>query len=424
MDILIKAARIINPASQHHQKVRDILIINGKIKTIAAAISDDEAGAVKKYFSKNLHVSSGWVDLKCNLGEPGYEHKEDLSTGLKAAAAGGFTTVLMMPSTLPPLQSKADVEFVLSKTKLNLVEVLVAGSLSVDRKEIDMAELFDMYKAGAIAFTDDKRCSHSSGFLIRAMQYCKTFNAPVIVFSDDASLSNNSLINESPSAVMTGMKGSPVLAEEVMVSRNLKLCNYAEGRLHFSTITTSSAAQLIKQAKTKGSNITAEVAAHHLFLDETSVESFDSNFKVKPVLRSKADIVAIKKALADGIIDAICSDHSPQDIESKDVEYDFAEHGIIGFETCYAVANTALKNNMSTEEIISKFTTGPRAVLNISEPLFQAGEEANLTLFNPELEWTFSKENIFSKSTNTPFIGTKLTGKALAVVNKNKWFEV
>ena len=274
----------------------------------------------KKYFSKNLHVSSGWVDLKCNLGEPGFEQKEDLTTGLKAAAAGGFTTVLMMPSTQPRLQSKTDIEFVQSKTKLNLVEVLVAGSLSIDGNQNDMAELFDMHKAGAVAFTDDKKSGHSSGFLIRALQYCKTFNAPLIVFADDTSLNNNSLINESATGVITGMKGAPAIAEEIMVSRNIKLCDYAQGRLHFSTISTTGAAQIIKQAKAKGSNITAEVTAHHLLVDETAVEFFDSNYKVHPVLRSKADIASLKKALADGTIDAICSDHTPQDIESKDVE--------------------------------------------------------------------------------------------------------
>ncbi|HNR20231.1 MAG TPA: dihydroorotase [Bacteroidia bacterium] len=424
MDILIKSAKIINPASEHHLKTRDILIVNGKIKSIAANISGDEWAEIKKYSSKNLHVSTGWIDLKCNLGEPGLEHKEDLTTGLKAAAAGGFTTVLIMPSTKPPIQSKADVEFIQSKTKLNLVTVLVAGSLSVNGNQTEMAELYDMYKAGAVAFTDDKKCNHSSGFIIRALQYCKTFNAPVIVFADDDSLNNGALINESPSSVKTGIKGSPVIAEELITSRNIKLCNYAEGRMHFSTVSTPQAAQLVKQAKNKGTNITAEVAAHYLLLDESNVESFNSNYKVKPVLRSKSDISTLKKAVADGTIDAICSDHSPQDIESKEVEYDFAAHGVIGFETCYAVANTALRNSMSSEEIIEKFTTGPEKVLALTPLKIETGADANLTLFNPELEWTFTKENIYSKSNNTPFIGTTFIGKVLAVANNNKWFEV
>lgn len=423
MDILIKSAKIINPVSEHHLKTRDILIVNGKIKSIAANISGDEWDEIKKYSAKNLHVSTGWIDLKCNLGEPGLEHKEDLTTGLKAAAAGGFTTVLMMPSTKPPIQSKADVEFIQSKTKLNLVNVLVAGSLSVNGHQTDMAELYDMHKAGAVAFTDDKKCNHSSGFIIRALQYSKTLGTPIIVFADDDSLNNGALINESPSSVKTGMKGSPAIAEELITSRNIKLCNYAEGRMHFSTVSTPQAVQLIKQAKSKGTNITAEVAAHHLLFDETNVESFNSNYKVKPVLRSKSDITALKKAVADGTIDAICSDHSPHDVESKEVEYYFAEHGIIGFETCYAVANTALRNSMNTEDIIEKFTLGPEKVLGISPSKIEAGGDANLTLFNPDFEWTLTKENIYSKSNNTPFIGTTFTGKVLAVLNNNKWFE-
>lgn len=425
MDILIKSARIINPGGAHHGKTRDILIVNGKIKQVASAITNDEIPeGIKTVDAKKYFVSPGWMDLKVNFREPGEEEKEDLQSGLKAAAAGGFTAVLLMPSTSHPVQSKSDVEFIQSKTKNNLVDAYVSGCLTVDRKGNDMAELYDMHQSGAVAFTDDKKPVEDAGMLMRTLQYTGNFNSTVIIFPDDPSISHKQLINESITSASTGMKGSPALAEEIALSKAIRVCEYTKGKLHVSGISTAGSVKLIQQAKAKGIHITADVYAHHLMIDDTRLQSFDSNLKVKPPFRGKSDIAALKKGIAEGIIDAICSDHSPHQTEQKDVEYEYAAHGIIGLETTFAVAHTALNNSVDTETIIDKFVSGPRKILNLPAADIQVGDTANLTIFSTDTEWTFSEKDIVSKSKNTPFVGTKFTGKVIGVINNNKGFGI
>ncbi len=421
MDLFIKSATIINPNGIHDGKTRDILILNGKIKQIASTISaDDIPSGIKMLDAKKYFVSPGWIDLKSNFREPGEEYKEDLATGLKAATAGGFTGVLLMPSTLHPIQSKSDVEFIQSKTKSSLVDVFVSGCLTNNRDGKELAELYDMHQAGAMAFTDDKKPVKDNGLLLRALQYVGNFNSTIIIFADDPSLSHGHLINESITSASTGMKGSPALAEELALSNALKICEYAKGKLHVSGISTAGSVQLIRQAKAKGINVTVDVFAHQLMLDDSKLQSFNTNLKVKPTLRSKTDISALKKGLAEGIIDAISSDHSPHQSEQKDVEYDYAAHGIIGLETAFAAAHTALQPTLEITTIIDKFVNGPRRVLNLPAASLQAGETANFTIFSTDTEWQFSEKDIFSKSKNTPFIGTRFNGKVIGTINNNK----
>ena len=249
-------------------------------------------------------------------------------------------------------------------------------------------------------------------------------NSTIIIFPDEPSLSNNSLINESITSVYTGMKGSPAVAEEIALSKAIRLCEYSAGRLHVSCISTAGSVSLIKQAKAKGIKITADVSAHHLLIDDSQLQTFDSNLKVKPPFRGKSDILALKKGIIDGTIDAICSDHSPHEPESKDVEYEFASHGIIGLETAFAVANTSFKNQIETETLIDKFVTGPRKILQLEVPSITVGNTANLTIFDTETEWTFTEDDIYSKSKNSPFIGKTFTGKVVGAINNNKTFGV
>lgn len=423
MDILIKSVRIIDSNSPHNGKTKDILIVNGKIKTVASSISNDEIPeGIRTVDAKKYFASPGWMDMKVNFREPGEEFKEDLQSGLKAAAAGGFTAVLVMPSTAQPIQSKSDVEFIQSKTKNNLVDAYVAGCLTVDRKGTDLAEMFDMHTAGAVAFTDDKKTIGDAGMVVRALQYAGNFKTQIIIFPDEPTLSNNFLINESITSVYTGMKGAPAVAEEIALTKSLRLCEYSGGRMHVSCISTSGSVSLIKQAKAKGINVTADISAHHLLIDDSQLHTFDSNLKVKPPFRSKSDIQALKKGIIDGTIDAICSDHSPHETESKNVEYEFAAHGIIGLETAFAVVNTAFKNQIETQTLIEKFVTGPRKILNLEIPSIEAGNTANITLFDTEMEWTFTENDIYSKSKNTPFAGKNFVGKVIGVINNNKTF--
>jgi dihydroorotase len=415
MKLLIKSVKIIDSKSPHHGKAKDILIDKGKIISIGDNLTDKDAKVIEQ---KGLHVSPGWCDMKANFCDPGYEYKEDIHSGINAAAAGGFTAVVVMPSTNPVVHSKSEVEYILNKSKGKITEIYPAGALSVNSEGKDMAELHDMYLAGAVAFTDDKRPVSDSGLMIRALQYVSNINVRVMAYAEDRYVTGRSIVNESLQTTMNGFKGAPSLAEEMMIERDISISRYTGMPLHFSTITSARSVELIRAAKKKGMKITCDVAAHYLLLDDSMLGDYNSNYKVKPPLRTKDDVEALIKGLKDGTIDAICSDHSPQDDESKKVEFDFASFGIIGLETAFAVANTALKDHLTTEQIIEKFSSAPRNILGINNPVIKENEAANLTLFNPAAEWTFTKDDIKSKSSNTPFIGWKFTGKVAGVVNK------
>ncbi len=417
MDIILKSVRIINPGTTHHQKTRDIIIVNGKIKSITTNAGNEEG--IKELDLKGCYVMPGWFDMRANFREPGEEHKEDLGSGIKAAAAGGFTEVLLMPSTLYPIQSKSDTEFILNKCRNSMVNVHVAGCLTTDRKGIDMAELYEMYVSGAIAFTDDKKVN-DPGMLVRALQYSNTFGARIISYADEPSLSNNYLINESPSSVRTGMKGCPAVAEEIGLNRIIRIAEYTGIPVHISGISTAGSVVQIRNAKSKGIKITAEVNAHNLMLDETLVESFDSKYKVKPVLRSRTDIQALKKGITDGVIDCVCSDHSPQDIEVKNCEYDYAAHGISSIETTFATLSTAFKGQLDAEILFNIFSGNPRKILGLEIPSINEAETANMTVYHPDKTSIFSEKEMFSKSKNTPFHATEFIGKVIGVINNNK----
>lgn len=418
MDALLKSVRVVYPGNSHHQKVRDILIINGRIRQIAASITDTDS--VKTIDLKGKYVSPGWLDMKANFRDPGDEYKEDLTSGSRAAAAGGFTEVLLMPSVHAPVQSKAQVEYLLQKSKSNLVTCHVAGCLTENRAGKDMAEMFDMMQGGAIAFTDDKLATHDAGLLLRCFLYGQSVNAAIIVYADEPSLSGKHLINDSVYSVNTGMKGSPAVAEEIGLSKILRVAEYAEVPVHISGVSTAGSVQLLRNAKSKGINFTAEVFAHHLLIDDSQVESFDSNLKVKPVFRSKQDIAALKKGVLDGVIHVVCSDHSPHEDDVKNVEYDFAAHGIASAETTFATLNTAFKGQLPVDILVEKLALNPRNILKLPMPSFSEGEIANMTVFSTDEEWTFRADKMVSRSHNNPFDNTTFTGKVTGVINNNK----
>jgi dihydroorotase len=417
MNILIKAALIVDPGSPHHKKICDVFICDGVIKKIDKSI-DVKSDVVID--GKNCILSGGFFDLHVSFGEPGFEFKEDIASGCKAAAAGGFTNVIQMPFTFPVMQNSAGIEMVTNKTKKELVTVHAAGALSVDMEGKEMTEMYDMHKSGAVCFTDHKNAVQDAGMMLRSLLYAKTFNGLVMSFPDDRSLSGKGQMNEGPASTQLGLKGIPSLAEEMMVARDLMLCDYAEGRIHFSTISSKGSVELIRKAKKAGLNVTCDVAAHHLLLDESSLEEFDTRFKIKPPLRSQADISALKEGLKDGTIDAICSDHTPEDVENKQKEFDLAAFGAESLETAFAAAYTALRDSMKIEQIIEKFTTGPRKIISQAQIKITEGETACLTLFNPDEAWTVKETDIKSKSKNNPFIGMKLSGKVKAVLNKDQ----
>jgi dihydroorotase len=422
MKILARSAKIVDPSSKHNGTVADILIEDGVIKQIAKAGSIKEK-ADKIIEQNGLHVSPGWFDMRVNFREPGFEYKEDLISGCSAAAAGGFTGVLAMPSTSPPVHTKSEVEFIRNKTKNLPVDVFVAGTLSYNHDGEHLSEMFDMFSSGAVAFTDDKKAVHNAGLMLRAMMYSKNFGGLIISFPNEPAITANGKVHEGIAATSLGLKMIPSIAEEIMLTRDLYLAEYTESRVHFATLSAKRSVELVREARKKKNPVTAEVAAHQLLLEDSSLNSFDSNYKVLPPLRNNSDREALIEGLRDGTIDVICSDHSPEDIESKQREFDHAAFGIIGLETAYAASNTALKNVLNTEDIINKISVNPRKILNIPCPTIAEKENANLTFFNPDLKWTFSESHIRSRSKNSPFVGKEFTGKAIATVNKKQFTE-
>lgn len=410
-----------NESSPFNNKIVDILIENGVIKSIAPDIKSSKE--YEEFSAENLHVSEGWIDMRCNLNDPGFEHKEDLLSGSAAAAAGGFTAVVCTPSTQPPINTKSQVEYIKNKSQGLAIDVYPMGCLSYNMEGKDISEMYDMHLSGAVAFTDNKRSVVNAGLLNRAMLYANGFDGLVINYPDDVSISLDGKMNEGIVSTSLGLKGIPALAEELIVSRDIFLTEYTGGKIHLASISSATSVQRIRGAKNKKYRVTADVAAHQLLLDESYLMGFDSNYKVKPPLRTKADISALVEGIKDGTIDVICSDHTPQDVESKIKEFDLASFGIIGLETTFAAANTVLAKEVSLQKIIDLITTNPRKIVGLSSPIFQEGELANITLFNPALKWTFSQSDIRSKSANTPFLGYEFTGKALAIMNKGEFIK-
>ena len=418
MNVLIKSATVVDSRSSLNGKRVDVLIEKGIIIQIKSSIKPEKNSKVIE--SPDLCISPGWMDMQARFCDPGLEHKEDLDSGLKAASAGGFTAVCVMPSTEPPLHGKSQIEYVINKTKLNPVDVFPVGCLTVDRAGKDMAEFHDMKCAGAIAFSDDKRNIKEAGLLMRIQQYAKNTNAFIITHCEDASISSGGQMHEGETSTRIGLKGIPALAEELMLERNLKITAFTNAQLHVSCVSTKQSIELIKKAKQEGLQVSCGIAAHQLLLDDSKLAEFDANYKVNPPLRSKEDIEAFKKGLLNNTIDVIVSDHTPEDIESKDLEFDLARFGMIGLETAFAVANTACYSKLKIDQLIDKMCHNPRTLLGIPIPYLKEGEKANITLFDPSLEWTLKKQDIHSKSKNTPFIGQKLKGKIIGILNKNE----
>jgi dihydroorotase len=418
MDILIRSARIIDTGSPYHNQVKDILVSNGKIKKIGAKLPN--ASKATEVKDDNLHVSLGWFDLNTFLADPGFEQKETIESGCKAAAFGGFTHICCMPNTNPVIQTKSQIEYVLRKSRDEIVSVHPLGAITADTEGRNLAEMYDMYDAGAIAFSDGLKPSPSAGMVERALLYVKAFDGVIMNHPEEKSVSKNGAMSEGLTSTTLGLSAAPALAEEISVSRDLYILEYTESRLHFLNISLRRSVELVRNAKKKGLRITASVNAYNLMLDDSAVGDYDTNYKVNPHLRTKGDIAALVKGIQDGTIDTIASAHQPHDEECKKLEFDKADFGMIGLETCFAVANTALKGKVELEKIIEALANNARKVLGLENKIAE-GAEADLTLFNPDLKWTFAELDIKSKSKNTPFIGTKFIGKATGVINKGKF---
>lgn len=413
MNLLFKSATIVDPNSPYNNKTADVLIEKGIITQIADEIEAD----AEVFEAEGLYLTPGLFDLNCNIGEPGLETKEDLYTGTKAAAAGGFTGIALMPNTVPPVHSKAEIEYLVNRSKKNLVDIYPLGAISYKREGKDLAEMYDMYLSGAKAFTDGNRPVQDAGLMERALLYAQGFDGLVFSYPEDTAIAGKAKVNEGEVSTLLGMKGIPPLAEELMIARDLYLAEYTGSRIHFSTISTPRSVSLIREAKRKGIEVTCDVAAYHLVLTDEALMGFDSQYKVKPPLRTQDDVDALLAGLADGTIDAIVSQHTPHEVEFKNVEFEVAEFGMIGLQTAFSLT---IKAGLSVETIVQKMAVNPREILNIEVPVIAEGKEANLVLLDAGTEWEYTPKNNRSKSCNSPFIGQTLKGKVLLTLNNNQ----
>jgi len=414
VNVLIKSAKIIDKNSSFHQLTKDVLIENGIITKIANKISNPRK--FKEIVLENLHISNGWFDASVSLGEPGYEERENIDHGLEVAAKSGFTGIALNPNTKPYIDNKSAVEFLKRKGIDSLVDLYPIANLTQGSKGKELAELYDMKNSGAIAFGDYNHSVNNANLMKIALLYAQNFDGLVMSFPQDNSIATIGFVNESENTTRLGLDSIPGLAEELQVVRDLFLLEYTGGKLHIPTISTSKSVKLIKEAKKKGLDVTCSVSVHHLVLTDEEIESFDTNYKVKPPLRSKSDTKALIKGVKDGTIDMIVSDHNPIDIENKNVEFTNGMCGTIGLESFFG----SVLSVMDLDDFISNITENPRKRFSLPIYKIKKGEKANLSLFNPYFKYTFKKENIHSKSKNSAFIGKKLKGLIYGIVTNNK----
>jgi dihydroorotase len=412
-ELLFRDVKVLDPGGPLHDATTDLLVVNGRVEKAGAKLPKGKADEVRM---EGLHASPGWVDLRAHFRDPGEEYKEGLVNGLEAAAAGGFTAVAVLPSTEPPVDHRASIEYLLRKGHGHPVRVLPLGALTKGLHGQQLAELFDMREAGALAFTDDLAPVRNSRLMMLALQYAMNFDGRVMGFALDADLAARGQMHEGVMSMRLGLRGIPAMAEAIQLARDIELLGYTGSRLHVDAVSTAEGVDLIRRAKARKLRITASVTAHHLLLDDGCLRGFDANYKVMPPLRDPEHIEALREGVKDGTIDCIVSDHRPEDTEHKKVEFPQAAFGIIGLETAYAVANTALKSRMTERRVVERFCQGPRAALGLPVPHILEGGPAEITLFAPAHEWVFTEADIVSRSRNTPFIGQRFTGMAVGIV--------
>lgn len=417
MDILLKNVEIMDRRSSFHRKKTNVYLKDGFIKSIG---TDEEFVASTIVDASEMFLSIGWFDMRANFADPGHEYKEDLYTGSNAASAGGFTEVAILPNTNPAIQSKNDVSYIKSKSLHLLTKFHPIAAVTIDHKGTELTEMIDLHEAGAVAFSDGEIPLWHTDICLKTLQYLQKFDGLLIDAPYDKLLSAFGTMNESIHSNMLGLKGMPSLAEELSIIRNINLLSYAGGKIHISNISTARSVSLIRDAKREGLDITCDIAAHQLAFTDSAFYDFDTNYKVNPPFRSQEDIDALIEGLLDGTIDVIVSSHTPQDEESKKLEFDTADFGIIGLQTVLPLM-IKIEDKITLEKLIYKFSVAPRNRLRLPIPEIKEGNEANLTLFSPSRKWIFNSATSMSKSTNSPFFGKELTGKVMGVFNQGKY---
>ena len=421
MKVLLKGLQLVNP-DQGLNKNADILITDGIIEKIGS-LDSSEIKDVKEYnFEGKLGVP-GLYDMHVHFREPGQEDKETVLSGSNSAAAGGFTGVACMPNTNPAIDSAEVVKFIIDRGRDHLVEINPIGAVSKGRKGEGLAPMLELYDAGAVGFSDDGTAVKTAALLRSALEYSKMIDAPIIEHCEDESLAGGSM-NESIVSTQLGLPSIPTVAEDLIVMRGILLAEYTGGKIHVAHMSSKRSVELVREAKKRGVEVSAEVAPHHFTLTDESIKAFDPNYKMNPPLREQKDVDALIEGLQDGTIDCIASDHAPHNIEEKEMEYIYAPNGIIGLETQLGITLSELfhTKKLTIEQIVEKLSVNPRKILNLEVPQFAVGEVANLTIIDIEKEWEVDIKSFKSRSINSPFGGRKLKGKSLAVINSSQMF--
>jgi dihydroorotase len=412
MKILIQEVKIVDQASPHHGQIRDIVIENGIITAIGTGLSVSADQTVRQ---PGLHVSPGWVDPFAHFCDPGYEYKETLESGAAAAAAGGYTDVFVLPNTKPVVDSKSQVEYIRRKSAGLPVDIWPIGALTRGIEGKDLAEMYDMRNSGAIAFGDGTYPVQSAGLLLKGLQYVKAFDGVVIQIPDDKSVGANGLINEGIVSTRLGLPGKPMMAEELIIARDIKLARYTGSKIHFTGVSSPKSLEYIRRAKEGGLEVSCSVTPYHLNFTDADLTGYDTNLKVFPPLRDENAMLALRAAVLDGTVDCIASHHLPHEFDSKILEFEYAKAGMIGLETAYAAVRTALPG-LSPEKTVALFSGNVRRIFGMEKPSIVEQKPARLSLFNPDGTTEVNGSVLRSASTNTAFAGKKLHGSITGIV--------
>lgn len=418
MRYLIKGGIVVDPVSETLSEL-DVLVNEGIIVEMGQGLKDAEAKVIE---AVGKYVCPGFIDMHVHLREPGYEYKEDIESGTKAAVMGGFTAVACMPNTNPVIDNAALVNHVLQRAKDSFCQVYPIAALTKGSLGKELTEMADLKAAGAVALSDDGQPVMDSGLMHRVMQYAAMLDITVISHSEDLNLAAGGQMNEGPVSTMLGLKGIPAAAEEIMVARDILLAEATKCKLHLAHLSTAGSVRMVREAKTRGVKVTAEATPHHFTLTDEAVQGFNTNAKVNPPLRGRGDLEAIQKGLADGTIDVIATDHAPHAYHEKDVEFQYAPNGLVGLETAVGLVFTNLVEPgiLTVPQAVAKLSWQPRRVLGLSGGRLEVGAVADITLIDPKCSEVVDPSKFQSKGKNTPFARWKLTGLPVLTMIKGR----
>lgn len=414
MKVLLKQARVSALSSPINGQLKDILITDGIITAIADQVKEK---ADKIISVEGMCVSSGWMDPFAHFCDPGFENRETIESGTAAAAAGGFTDVMIIPNSNPVVHNKSQVEYILNKSAESPVQLHPIGAVTRNAEGATLAEMYDMQQSGALAFSDGINPIQSPGILLKALQYIKAFDGTLIQIPGDNSIAPQGLMNEGLVSTRLGLPGIPAIAEELMITRDLELTRYTGSRMHITGVSTKKGLELINAARATGLAVTCSITPYHAFFCDEDLVDYDTNLKTSPPLRTRDDMMYLREAITKGTIDCIASHHLPQDNDQKACEFEYAKNGMTGLETVFGVINTM---GIKPDDFVRMQTETVRNIFGLAVPVIEEGNAACLTLFNPYAVWQVDTGLMRSKSRNTPFTGKTLKGTVIGIINKNR----